>query len=57
MFSPFRGHRDAGARDAEAAGNIDTAMAAGKGDMTDDASGVRYMLRTGLRRQFRLRES
>ncbi len=52
LFAPFRSHRYAGTRDAEAAGNIDAAMAAGKSDMADEASGVRYVLRAGLRRQF-----
>jgi hypothetical protein len=52
-FSPLSSNGYAGAGDVEAAGDIDSSVTAGKGDMAYEASGVRNTLRAGLRCQFR----
>jgi hypothetical protein len=54
LFPTLAGHRDGGARDAEAAGDIDPSVAAGECDMANDASGVGNTLHAGLGCQFRL---
>jgi hypothetical protein len=54
LFPTLAGHRNGGSGDAEAAGDIDPSVAAGKRDMANDASGVRNTLHPGLGCQFRL---